>query len=177
MNSGVPGELAAGTRPLLGNPRQNLADFLRSARDNSRFYGLFRTNALLTSFPSSDFYGFDLSVTAGTLRYGGHGRIEEEFLRRERSDPEDYIKIVRQVEDGLVDRLLPLRQFTGAIVTQSRGMLSGSALWWLAWRNVYEHLRYWATTNGPYGSAALGMYLALNLIRRRVWESYDLRSP
>ena len=172
-HGGIPGSLAAGTIPLLGTPRANLATLMRAARDNSRFYGLFRKEALLSSFPERDFHGYDIAVMAGTLRFGGHGRVEEVLLERERRDPAEYVHGLQSTSVTFPERLFPLGHFTRTVLTQNRGMLSPSALWWLTWRNVYEHSRYWATTDGIYGRVSRRAHGLLEPIRLKLWARHD----
>ncbi len=170
-HGGRSGAVAVGTKPLFGTPRQNLATYMRSARDNSRFYGLFRRDALVASFPDRDFYGFDISVMAGTLSHGGHDRVECELLQRERTDPSEYIGLANAGETTRLDRAIPLRHLTVSILTQNYRMVSVPTLWWLMWRNIYEHTRYWATTDGHYRWLAHQGQTALEKIRRVAWES------
>ena len=173
LRNGIPADLAAGTVPLLGTPRDNLATYMRSARDNSRFYGLFRRDALLPSFPERPFHGFDIAVMAGTLRFGGHDRVDRVLLQRRRRDPAEYTADIRQVNGPFVDRLIPLRRLTGEILAQNRQTMSVRALWWLTWRNFYEHSRYWASTDGPYGSVSRLLRDVLDTVRHRVWAKED----
>lgn len=173
LHQGVPGELAAGTAPLTRSPRRNVAAYLRHARDNSRFYGLHRTQVLRDSFPAGDFYGLDLAVMVGTLRAGCHGEVPEVLLERERSDAGAYVRHIERDARGFADRLLPFRGLTAAVVGELRAPLSPAAVWWLLVRNAYEHARYWSTTDGWYGSVTRPVFGALDRHRDRVSRADD----
>lgn len=176
LHDGVPGELAAGTAPLTDTPRRNVARYLRHARDNSRFYGLHRTDVLREAFPDDDFYGLDLAVMVGTLRSGGHGEVPEVLLERERSDAAGYVRHIERDARGFADRLLPFRGFTLSIVHGLRAPLSPTTLGWLLVRNVYEHVRYWSTTEGWYGAVTRPVFGLLDRRRDRVSRAADAGS-
>ena len=167
---GELGALAAGTRPLTGTPRQNLAEYLKTARDNSRFYGLFRRNVLLASFPESDFYGFDIATMAASLRFGGHSRIERELMWRQRTDPRSYVRVSQEGETSALDRLLPFGRVSWYILTHNIPHLSASSVLWLLWRNLYEHSRLWAESQTPYGSLARGSLGLFEKVRGAMLE-------
>lgn len=167
---------ASGTRPLVATPRRNVAAYLRHARDNSRFYGLHRREALVRSMPVEDFYGLDLAIMAGTLRFGTHGEVPEVLLQRERTDPAGYARhIAADARSGL-DLVLPLWRLTRCLVLELRVPLSPSAVWWLSVRNVYEHLRHWSRRPGVWGRAARVGFALLDRRRARVVASDDARS-
>ena len=174
LQSGEPGELAAGTDSLRGSTRSNTAEYLRRARDNSRFYALHRTDVLRSSFPNADFYMLDLAVMLGTLRQGGHGLVDEVLLERERSDVEGYVQYIQRDARSKRDLILPMRGFNRAILRDLRVPLSGRALWWLLVRNVYEHLRYWLSTGGSYGRLVRPLFQGLDAKRRRSRDTDDL---
>lgn len=170
LYDGAPDGLAAGTVPLLAAPRENLATLMRSARDNSRFYGLFRTEALRASFPESEFPGFDIAVMAGTLRFGGHDRVDQVLLSRERRDPSQYASAL-PADANALDRLLPMGRLTAHILREDRELLSAAALSWLAARNIHEHFRFWASMAGAYGGLARQVHGRLDWIRRKLWAA------
>jgi glycosyltransferase involved in cell wall biosynthesis len=134
----VDGTRAPGSFAITGSPRARVACFLRHARDNSRFYGVFRREVLLRWFPAEDFYAFDIAVMAGTLTEGDHGCIDEVLLHRVRSDPRAYVG-VRPLSSGpWIDRALPLLPMTRFLGKRIRLLRSPSILWWLILRNLYE---------------------------------------
>lgn len=177
LHDGVPGELAPGTGPLTASPRRNVATYLRHARDNSRFYGLHRTDVLRDSFPSQDFYGLDLAVMVGTLRAGGHGEVPDVLLERERSDPGAYVRHIERDAGGFADRLLPFRGLTRAMVSELRAPLSPATIGWLLVRNVYEHVRYWSNTDGWYRPVARPLFAAMDRRRKHVNRADDSGRP
>lgn len=151
LHDGVAGAIAPGTAPLLGSPRENVARYLRHARDNSRFYGIHRTRVLRDAFPAGDFFALDIAIMLGTLREGTHLEVPEVLLERERNAPSSYAGQIERDARGFPDRLLPLRGFTRAVVRELRVPLSARALWWLLVRNAFEHARYWGATDRLYG--------------------------
>ncbi len=149
-HDGMAGGEAAGTQPIEGTPEARVEQYLRTARDNSRFYGVFRTEALRHSFPAENFYGLDLAIMAGTLRFGAHGRVDRVLLSRERTDPSTYVRHIDADARGITDRVLPFRGLNRAL--RSMGVpVNPTALRWLLIRNGYEHVRYWAATETAYG--------------------------
>ena len=73
---------AQGGFELLGTSRENARDFLAAPIDNSRFYGVFRRDALARAMPTEDFYGVDLAVSLATLRDGGQALLPGVVLVR-----------------------------------------------------------------------------------------------
>jgi len=151
LHDGRRGEIASGTAPLEGTPRQNAARYIRHARDNSRFYGLHRTAALRASFPAEDFYGLDIAIMLGTLRFGTHAEVPDVLLERERHAPGSYAKQIERDSRGLMDRVLPLGRFSRAVLFELKVPMSPQAIGWLIVRNAFEHARYWGGRGGPYG--------------------------
>lgn len=145
---------ASGTGPLVGTPRQKVARYIRFARDNSRFYGVFRREALERSFPLSDFFAADLAVIVGTLLTGDHVEVAEVLMTRNRNDPMSYVSMVDALSDGWWSRRLPLLPFTRYILRELRIPLSPSTVFFLLARNVYDHFRYAALHRSPYGALA-----------------------
>jgi glycosyltransferase involved in cell wall biosynthesis len=163
---GMPGAEAPGTEPLVGAIAENIETYLRSARDNSRFYGLYRTNALRQSFPGDNFFGLDLAIMLGTLRFGGHGRVDEVLMWRERTDPATYVTHIDRDARSIGDRILPLRGLNRAI-REMELPLTLAARRWLITRNGYEHLRYWSSTGSLYGRAGRRAFRTADVLRRR----------
>lgn len=145
---GVPSGLAAGTAPLSGSESRNVAQYLRVARDNSRFYGLFRRDALVASFPDQEFLALDHAVMLGTLRFGRHGEVGDVLMSRRRNAPESYA----QGPDG--GAWFPLLPFTRYVVREARIPLTPVTVGLLVVRNMYEHLRTAALRESLYGRFA-----------------------
>lgn len=151
---GVPGGSAPGTAPLVGTARENVRDYLRTARDNSRFYGLFRRGVLVASYPNDDFFALDLATMLGTLRFGTHAELDRVLMRRGRNDAESYIHQVDVSNAPGFDRWFPMAPFTRYVVRQKTVPLSAAAIAMLTIRFAYEHLRYAAIQTSLYGRIA-----------------------
>ena len=124
------------------------------------------------SFPDVDFHGFDIAVMAGTLRFGKHDRVERVLLARRRTNPDSYAKLASRGNPRPIDRVIPYRLLTHAILKQNLRDLSFPALYWLALRNIYEHLRHWATTENAYGGFTRVILEATDPIRRKAVAPY-----
>jgi putative sugar O-methyltransferase len=74
-----------GTYPLTGSWSENVVRFFRNPGDNSRYYGIFRTQPLRSVFPAHNFYGHDWAVSVGTLKFGKHGEVSECLMIRDAS--------------------------------------------------------------------------------------------
>jgi glycosyltransferase involved in cell wall biosynthesis len=74
-----------GTYPLTGTWCENAVRFFRNPADNLRYYGIFRTQALRSVFPSNNFYAYDWAVSAATLKFGKHGELPECLVIRQGS--------------------------------------------------------------------------------------------
>ncbi len=151
--------LAAGTEALEGSVRSNVKRYLRSGRDNSRFYGLFVREALVDSFPDSTFYALDIAMMLGTLKFGKHAELDEVLMTRTRNDPMLYISNVDAWNRPGADRWMPLLPFTRYVLFKLRIPLTPASLALLVVRNVYEHFRYAAQRESFYG------YFARMLVR------------
>lgn len=164
---GEPAGMAAGTFALDGTPRRNVAAYLRRARDNSRFYGVFRRSALLASYPPESFFALDLATMLGTLRRGRHAEVSEVLMWRERNDPASYIQHVDADNATGFDRWFPMAPFTRYVLRRLRIPLSPGAITFLVARNLYEHIRYAATRRSLYGRLARGLLRLAQPARRR----------
>jgi glycosyltransferase involved in cell wall biosynthesis len=148
---------AAGTFPLLGDTRDNLCRYLFDPSDNSRFYGLYRRNEVRRVLPEETCYGFDWVIAARTLLYGKHEELPEVLLVREASDRLKYIRMIETLAPGRLDRLLPLRRFTLAVLAYSRVTLHPRVLGALLRLNLVHHLLYCRHRYPRYGRFAYHM--------------------
>lgn len=165
--------LVAGTFPLNGSVRHNVKEYLWHARDNSRFYGLYRRGVLLASYPDENFYASDLAIMLGTLLYGRHVELAEVLMTRSRTDPGTYILQVDAADSAGIDRWLPMLPFTRYVLRELRIPLSPTAVLFLVIRNVYEHFRYAATRGSLYGRLAQVVMRVLGPARGRVVARVD----
>ncbi|MGI9623334.1 MAG: glycosyltransferase family 2 protein [Acidimicrobiales bacterium] len=167
LHEGRLGAEAPGTMPLSGSPSENVATYLRHARDNSRFYGLYRTDVLRSCFPESNFYGLDLAIVARTLAMGNHARVDDVLMWRERTDPDSYVRYVDADASGVIDRLVPFRKATRDLRCGT-APLSTTAWQWLAVRNGYEHVRYWGHVENRYGRSLRRVLPLVERMREKV---------
>lgn len=171
LEDGVAKGLAPGTAPLDGTPRQNIKSYVRRARDNSRFYGLFDRAVLAESLPPENFYALDLAIMVGTLMRGRHAEVQEVLMSRNRNDPASYISCGGAEGRPAIHRWFPLAAFTKYLLFGLRIPITPTTIVILAARNLYEHLRYAALRRSPYGRLSqLILRIALPLQRRLVDE-------
>jgi glycosyltransferase involved in cell wall biosynthesis len=106
-----------GTLPLLGTPTENLLSFLYRPEDNSRLYGVYRTDVLKKSFFSESISGWDWVVSALTLLYGKHLQIEEVLLYREITPIETFRRMAARLEPNVFCRIFPAYRFSSRLLT------------------------------------------------------------
>jgi len=145
---------AQGSFPLLGSVRDNLCRLLADPSDNSRFYGLYRREAVRRVLPGEAYYGFDWEVAAGTLLHGRHLELPETLLVREANDPMKYTRMIDTIATGPLDRLLPLARFTRALLFRLRVPPHPRVLWALLRLNVIHHVLYCQYRYPRYGRLA-----------------------
>jgi putative sugar O-methyltransferase len=139
---GVPTHTATGTYALLDTPRKNAANFFRNPADNSRYYGVFRTEALKRSYPTRPFHALDWAVSAGTLRFGKHYEIPEPLMARDSSDPASYAQAVLTDHRFWLWRTFPVLFMTRWVLFRRVVPLSPELLWRLFRLNLYMHFRF-----------------------------------
>ncbi len=133
---------AHGTRPLTGSVTENLASYLRAPADNSRMYGVFRTDAARRSFPSTNHYAYDWTFSAATLRFGTHLEIAEPLMVRDITPTNKYLDYVRRDGRGSLSHLVPLGAMTAALVREMRVPMRGGVGRALAYLNLRVHINY-----------------------------------
>jgi len=106
--NGVPSHLATGTYPLLRGVRENAARFFENPADNSRYYGIYRTEALRRVYPERTFYALDWLVSAATLRYGRHNEIPDILMIRDSSEMASYHRALQQDHRFILWRVFPV---------------------------------------------------------------------
>jgi hypothetical protein len=122
--------------------------------DNSRFYGLYRVEAVRRVLPAEAYYGFDWVVAAGSLRYGKHVELPEVLLVREANDPLKYTRMIDTLAESWLDRLVPLGRFTHALLGRLRVTPHPRLLWALLRINVIHHVMYCQYRYPRYGRMA-----------------------
>jgi glycosyltransferase involved in cell wall biosynthesis len=153
--------LARGSFALVGSVRENLCRFLHDPMDNSRFYGLYRRDAVRRVLPGSAYYGFDWIVAAGTLLYGTHVQLTDVLLVRESSDPLKYMRLIEVVAPSGLARLFPLIRFTRALLVDLRVLPHPRLLYALLRINAIHHVLYCRYRYPRYGRLAHRLALAL----------------
>jgi glycosyltransferase involved in cell wall biosynthesis len=140
--AGKPTRLAIGTYPLRGTPRANAACFFANPADNSRFYGLCRTEALQKCYPEGIFHGHDWIVSGATLRFGKHHEVPEILMVRDETSPLKYKASVKLFAHKKYQRYLPMLPMTSAIFRGQLVPMSVSLAWSLFWLNLRIGTRY-----------------------------------
>jgi glycosyltransferase involved in cell wall biosynthesis len=133
---------AVGTEPLTAAPAVNIAAFLSRADDNSRMYGVLRTDVARRAFPDCDFFAFDWALSVGTLREGTHIRVPEVLLWRDRTAPGRYVDYVRRDARNGLSRVFPLLPLTRDLLGRLRIPVTFGVAKSLTTLNVYYHLVY-----------------------------------
>jgi glycosyltransferase involved in cell wall biosynthesis len=141
----------AGTYPLTGTPRQNLARFLREPLDNSRMYGVFRTEVAQRAFPRTDHHAFDWTFSAATLKDGTHLEVPRILMFRDTTASSKYVSYVGRDNRGRLARLFPLLPMTRSLLIEKRIPLSIAILRSLVRINLDHHVTYLEYRHGPVG--------------------------
>lgn len=97
----------AGTYPLTRGVKANLIAYLRRPEDNSRFYGVYRTEALRKNFVARNIAAADWLISALTLLQGRHFEVDEVLLHRELTPNAAYMRLVEQLHPDFISRLIP----------------------------------------------------------------------
>lgn len=139
---GAPSHMATGTFPLLEDARANAVRFFENPADNSRYYGVFRTEALKAVFPSRPFFALDWLVSAATLRHGKHNELPETLMIRDSSDPASYARAVLSDHRFILWRIFPLLFMTRWLIRHRSVPLSRALLHRLWKANLYLHFRF-----------------------------------
>jgi glycosyltransferase involved in cell wall biosynthesis len=139
---GKPLRPAMGTYPLLGSVEENIARFLSAPHDNSRQYGLFRTEVLRRAFPSESFHAYDWALLAATLLHGKHNELSEVLMFRDFTPASHYNALVRRDHSQLVLRLFPLLRMTRWLISTARIPLTRPTVLALLALNIDRHYQY-----------------------------------
>lgn len=112
-------ELAPDTEPLTGTTVERIKRLFMVMNNCGRLYGIYRTEALLASFPAGmHFYAADWLVVALTLLHGDHLEVREDLLEREAQSFGHYIHRFGWT-DGFtptwLDWAVPMRRFNSEL--------------------------------------------------------------
>ena len=166
---------ATGSFALLGDARENICRYLVDPMDNSRFYGLYRREAVRRVLPEEAYYAFDWVVAAGTLRYGKHVELPELLLVREANERDKYTRMIDTLADGALDRLLPLGRFTRALLGRLGVPPHPRVLYALLRINVIHHLMYCQYRYPRYGRLAYRLGAGLERLGASAWRALGRR--
>jgi glycosyltransferase involved in cell wall biosynthesis len=159
-------ELSEGTFPLRGDLVTNLAKYLSSPNDNSRLYGLHRTEALRSAFSADDYLiAFDWSIMAGSLLYGSHAEVQETLIVRDLTPLYAYMVMIREHARSRLERLLPVLPMTRDLIFRQKIPLRLPIIRALLHINIQMHLMY-ARTFYPRYAARVGPVLQRYLLWR-----------
>jgi glycosyltransferase involved in cell wall biosynthesis len=136
---------APGTYALTEAPATNITRFLAAQDDNSRMYGVFRTEVARRAFPPNDFFAYDWAFTAGTLLEGTHVQVPEVLMWRDHTHPARYIEYVRRDARGRLDRLFPMLPLTRDLVGRLKVPKTFAVLRRLVLLNLNFHRHYMRT--------------------------------
>jgi hypothetical protein len=139
---------APGTYSLTGAPATNIARFLAGQDDNSRMYGVFRTDVAQRAFPRGDFFAYDWAFTAGTLLEGTHIEVPEVLMWRDHTHPSRYIEYVRRDARGRLNRIFPMLPLTTDLVGRLKVPMTFAMVRRLVLMNLNFH-RHYMRTNHP----------------------------
>ena len=84
--------ITSGTRPLMGDTRQNLASYMSDPAENARAFSLIRHRALEGAFPKAEYPGWDFQMIARTLPKGRYCEIPRVLAERDTTTYAAYLK-------------------------------------------------------------------------------------
>jgi GT2 family glycosyltransferase len=175
--NGRVGNYSTGTYPLSEDWDDNVVRFFRQPGDCSRFYGMFRTNALQAVFPSRVFHAFDWAVCAGTLKFGRHAELHDVLMIRDTSPISNYQRQLRDEHSFVLWRMFPVLFMTVYCVRHKFIPVSLGSF-----RTVVRLNLELASRIGLYRFVRIGLHLAAALARHlkihKGWEASALsRAP
>ncbi|HLY45557.1 MAG TPA: putative sugar O-methyltransferase [Stellaceae bacterium] len=139
---GVPSHVSTGTFALEDTPRRNAVLYFTNPADNSRYYGLYRTEILQRVYPTRGMFGLDWGVAGSTLGYGKHAELPNILMIRDASDPTVYATMVTREHRFLLWRVFPLLRMTLHLLRHRDVPLSPRLLLVFANINIYMHFRF-----------------------------------
>lgn len=131
-----------GTYPLLADPVTNLAAYLSNPRDNTRLFGVYRTDALRSAFTPHYFHAYDWAVVGGTLLYGKHHEVPETLMVRDETPDIAYIEAIRRDNPTTLGRLFPVLPMTTDLIGRQGIPLRWPVLKALLKQNLEMHMWY-----------------------------------
>ncbi|MGC8477129.1 MAG: glycosyltransferase family 2 protein [Acetobacteraceae bacterium] len=157
--------IAPGTYPLMHSPTTNLAVYLSDPTDNSRLFGLHRTEVIQAAFPRSDFLiGYDWAAMAATLMRGKHARVPEVLMIRDETPSDAYCRMIRRYYRFPPSRLLPMARMSADLLWRVRVPREGRVIRALVALNLMMHIQYMQVYHPWY--TKVGASLERNLLWR-----------
>jgi hypothetical protein len=149
-DAGAPTKLSDGTYALDTDARTRLRRYLNGPGDNSRIFGVYRSEALKDAWRRTPVtVAHDWLVCALTLIEGTHLEWPETLFFREETPYQDYWKLARRWESGVVGRALPNLRMTRVLVANLPPTLRAGLL-----PTVVAH-NFHAMTHSPYAASRL----------------------
>lgn len=113
------GREAYGSKAIHGPRWWRVARFFVRPADNSRFYGLFRTQALRSAYLHGyQFYALDWAISALTLARGVHLRSRSIVLHRQGAESGKYHRDLRRQNRHPLDRWLPVARMSAVVLSR-----------------------------------------------------------
>jgi hypothetical protein len=122
--------------------KERLIEYFSKATDNSRMYGVFRTQTAQISFPRKLFHAYDWAFSALTLSYGKHIHVGIDAIHRDKTDRNSYRKMVRKDTKNVMFRLFPLLPMTIYLLTYKKMVFAWPIFKNLLRLNFRAHLNY-----------------------------------
>lgn len=136
------GFVGTSTASLDGPVASRLSRYIQNPSDNSRIYGVFRTEVAKRAFPAADFFAYDWYFSAATLLAGSHREIPEILMHRELTPPDAYVRYVRRDNKSSLSRFLPILPLTWGLLRRPDAPRSWPVLRALLKQNLEYHLKY-----------------------------------
>ncbi|WOJ98285.1 glycosyltransferase family 2 protein [Congregibacter brevis] len=135
--------LAEGTFPIVQDEiDMRVTQYLYCPSDNTRMYGLFRSEVLRDSFPPRGFHAYDWALSAQTLCFGKHQEIDEVLIYREKTKRALYTGAVLRDERGLLKQLFPVFRMSVWLLRQKKFPRRRGVVRALIWLNLVKHMEY-----------------------------------
>jgi glycosyltransferase involved in cell wall biosynthesis len=134
--------LSDGTYALTDSVQHNVAQYLWDPGDNSRIYGVFRTEAAQRSFPATDHFAFDWTFCIASLTFGTHVEVPRILMHRELTPARSYVEYVRRDARGRIERAIPLLGMTCHVLGRTRMPRTRQVMRALLALNLTFHVQY-----------------------------------
>lgn len=122
FSKGEKNNYATGTFSLVGSIYDNLVNYINNPSDNTRMYGVFRTDCLVKSFPDEIMHAYDWAISARSLLYGKHVEIDEVLLKRDLSPIDSYSKLAFKDNSNIILKIFPILKLTCFLLSNEKQM-------------------------------------------------------